>query len=93
MAWLVALLACWISPVTTAETIRYGVITPPNHLWSQVMQQFKTNLERATGQQLVIKESRFAKVRGEAHIIDSLKKGQLQVGIVAAGGLTTLDPR
>jgi len=92
VAWLVALLACWISPVTTAETIRYGVIAPPNHMWSQVMQQFKTNLERASGQQIVIKESRFAKVRGEAHIVDSLKKGQLQVGIVAAGGLTTLDP-
>ncbi len=89
---LTALMALLLSSVVSAETIRYGVISPPNHLWSQVLTQFKTNLEESTGAGMKVKESRLAKVRGEANIIEMLKKGQIQIGIVAAGGLTTLDP-
>ena len=81
-----------LSSAATAETIRYGLITPPNHLWSQVMVQFKANLEASIGSGITVKESRLAKVHGEAKLIDMLKKGQIQMGIVAAGGLTTLDP-
>lgn len=89
--WLACLAMLLISSTVSAQTIRYGVITPPNHMWSQVIQRFKANLEQVTDG-MVVKESRFAKVRGESHIVDMLKKGQLQMGVVAAGSLTTLDP-
>ncbi len=92
IGWIVCLASLVMSSTASAQTIRYGIVTPPNHMWSQVMQQFKTNLENTSKQSIVVKESRFAKVRGESHIVDVLRKGQLQIGIVAAGALTTLDP-
>lgn len=89
------LLACLLALLTStvsAESIRYGVITPKDHPWTLIMEQFKTNVETASNQNIHVKESRFVKVRGEASIVEMLKNGQLQAGIVAVGGLTTFDP-
>ncbi|MDO6681236.1 TRAP transporter substrate-binding protein [Oceanobacter sp. 5_MG-2023] len=75
-----------------AETIRFGMITTPDHAWSRLMQQFKNTVEGSSGNTIRVRESRFAKVRGESSIIELLGRGQLQAAIVAVGSLTTLDP-
>ncbi len=75
-----------------AETMRFGVITTPDHSWSRLMQDFKQRVETTTNNDMRVRESRFAKVRGESSIIELMSKDRLQAAIVAVGSLTTLDP-
>jgi TRAP-type C4-dicarboxylate transport system substrate-binding protein len=86
------LMVLLLSVPVAAETIRFGMITTPDHAWSRLMQQFKTSLENSSSNAIRVRESRFAKVRGESSIIELLGRGQLQAAIVAVGSLTTLDP-
>ncbi|MAK89792.1 MAG: hypothetical protein CMI13_00950 [Oleibacter sp.] len=89
------LACCWlllIAQCVQADKIRYSAMTPPEHVWTQVLERFSADLKKSSTNSIVMRESRFAKSFGEANILNMLKTDQLQVGVVAVASLTTLDP-
>lgn len=91
-ALLAGLLSLFTTPLVSAEIIRFGLVSPEGHLWTDVMNQFKASVEKQLGDDFKVKESRQVKVRGESYITEMLANGQVQMAIVAVGGLTTFDP-
>nr|WP_246624879.1 TRAP transporter substrate-binding protein [Oceanobacter mangrovi] len=76
----------------SAETVRYGLVTPPGHTLTELTTRFDENLKRLSDGQFDPRPSRQAKMGGEAFILENLESGRLQAGMLSTGTLEKINP-
>lgn len=89
---LLALSVLCVIPDLQAESLRIGMVTPPGHIWNRVTERFDENLVKASDGKLHIRMSSLAKLANEQEMIAQLQDGHMQLAILTAGSLATLEP-
>jgi TRAP-type C4-dicarboxylate transport system substrate-binding protein len=74
-----------------AQTLKLGHITPPTHVWHQVSEKIATDLNKASGGKMKVDVSPLQKLGNEAQMIQLLRSGAMQFGVLTVGGLSNRE--
>jgi TRAP-type C4-dicarboxylate transport system substrate-binding protein len=74
-----------------AQTLRLGHITPTTHVWHQVSEKINTELQSASGGKMKIDVSPLARLGNETQMINLLRSGAVQMGVLTVGGLSNRE--
>lgn len=74
-----------------AQTLKLGHITPPTHVWHQVSEKIAADLNKASGGKMKMEVSPLQKLGNEAQMIQLLRSGAMQFGVLTVGGLSNRE--
>ncbi len=74
-----------------AQALKLGHITPPTHVWHQVSEKIAADLNKASGGKMKMEVSPLQKLGNEAQMIQLLRSGAMQFGVLTVGGLSNRE--
>lgn len=74
-----------------AQTLKLGHVTPPTHVWHQVSEKINADLQKASGGKMKVDVSPLSKLGNESQMIQLLRSGALQMGVLTVGGLSNRE--
>ena len=91
---LIAMLATFVgaSPAAARE-FRFGLITPPTHLWTEAAMRFGEELEAATGGEHTLAVFPSRQLGNEAQLLQLLQTGALDFAILTVSEITNRLPQ
>lgn len=74
------------------QELKFGTLAPDETPWSDILKEFRKNLQRSTGGKIRVKVYLNGILGDEAAMLQKIKFGQLTGGGFTSGGLATIVP-
>ncbi len=87
-----ALFAFVLPGLSHAQTLRLGIITPPQHQWTKSAEVFGQELEQQTQGRLKLNVHPSGQLGNEAQMLQQLQSGALDMAFLAAGEIANRRP-
>ena len=87
------LLALGATPVMAqSQEMRFAMVTPPSHVWTQFANHFAEGVAEATGGEITVSVFPAGQLGNEAEMLQQLAAGVLEMGIMTAGTMSLREP-
>lgn len=78
--------------VAQSQEMRFAMVTPPSHVWTQFANHFADGVTEATGGEITVSVFPAGQLGNEAEMLQQISAGVLEMGIMTAGTMSLRAP-